>query len=81
MPYSICNLLPYAEGYSLNTKTGSSRKVFTATSYLPLPERLTKQNSEMFMHAGFEIIEEKASNFCDLPKNVNNSLLTSSETD
>ena len=35
----------------------------------------------IFLEAGFEIIEEEASNFCDLPKNVKTELLTGSEND
>lgn len=36
---------------------------------------------KMFIETGFEIIEEEAKNFCDLPKNVDSKLLTGSEND
>ena len=36
---------------------------------------------QMFLEAGFQIIEEEAKNFCDLPKRVNTKLLTGNEND
>ena len=36
---------------------------------------------DMFLKAGFEIVEEEAKNFCDFPKNVRSELLTGSEND
>lgn len=35
----------------------------------------------MFLEVGFEIIEEEAKNFCELPSNVKSELLTGSEND
>jgi len=35
----------------------------------------------MFLEAGFEILEEEAKNFCDLPASVDSTLLTGNEND